>query len=145
MSTAPPTIAEIEAIGAPCELAIVEGPAGPVLRVRGRALAIRGGEAVTLRARTVAIRTEGDLVVRAGGDLHEQVGGEARREVAGSVTVVAGAIGLGSEGEVRLRANDDIALRGRSIELSPEDHAAPRAIEEEALRAWIEGDQARDS
>jgi hypothetical protein len=81
------------------ELTLEVGPNGPTVRLRAVNLAIEAGGRVDIAAKTLALRAEEKLTLSSGGD----------------VVVEA------PRGDVRLKAQDDVALDGERILLnSPE-------------------------
>jgi hypothetical protein len=102
------------------ELTLEVGPHGPTVRLRAVNLAIEAGGRVDITASTLALRAEEKLLLSSGGD----------------VVVEA------PRGDVRLKAQDDVALDGERILLNSPDRPPAESWEAFERRHAEEGGRA---
>ncbi|MCC6556781.1 MAG: hypothetical protein IT372_27810 [Polyangiaceae bacterium] len=115
-------------------LTVLLTDAGPVLRFGAADLEVKAG-ALTLDCDTFQLRAREDACIEVGGDLVETIQGGATREVAGGASLSAEEVALTARtGNVDIRANDDVDVRGERIRLNCDDAPMPITWEEHVAR-----------
>ncbi len=108
------------------ELAIEVGPDGPKLRVRAVDIELTAERKLAMRCAELDVQVSGQATVAAEGEL----------QMAGLDVRV-----LAERGEIQLRANDDVDVRGERIRLNCDDPPMPISWEEyeQRTRAALNG------
>jgi len=92
---------------------------GPVLRFEGADLELASPGAVTVECDEYRVAARRAIVHETGGELTQRVGGDANLEVGGDLRARARSVeARAMRGDVRLRANDDVRVRGERIRLN---------------------------
>lgn len=121
---------ELRAINGSVELAFVVGPEGPRLLVRAVDIEIVAERRLSMSCSELDIRARNALRVEAG-CLDERVERDVSRIAQGNVTVAGRDVAvLADAGEVVIRANDDLDLRGERIRLNCEPDPLPLSWDE---------------
>ena len=92
-------------------LTIHVSPAGPVLRFEGAGLIVHTSGALAIDAQQVAIRGRDGVAIVSGGDAHISATGDLHTQ-ARTQSISA------TSGDVNVKANDDVKLKGERIRLN---------------------------
>jgi len=116
------------------EVSVVMTPEGPRLRIRALDIDLDAARSLRMRCQTLAIDVEQDAGVNVGGHFTEKVGGNVLRHAEGQTTLHGADVAIcAPRGQVSVRANDDLDLKGERILLNADGQ--PMALTWEEFHA----------
>ena len=129
-------VIRVRAPGGTVVLTVLVTEAGPVLRFESAEIELAATRKVSVTCeRFDVIASEGASLTTAG-DLVEKIGGDATREVGGTAKIDAEDVSLAARhGNVDVRANDDVDVRGERIRLNCDDAPLPATWDEFLAKA----------
>lgn len=101
---------------------------GPAVEIHGAELHLRADNRLRLEGEHVELHARADLELRAGGDIHQRAAGAA------TSTAFEHQIDA-THGEIRLTANDDVAVEGERIRLNSPMTPLPKHLKTPAGNA----------
>jgi hypothetical protein len=115
-------------------LTVELGPAGPKLHFSGAEVVLEATRALALRAESLELYASGGLVTRVGGDARTEIAGQRHTRIVGADRTEAHTLETqANEGEIVLRAREDVRIDAEHIGLNDDPCPGPLAW------TWVAG------